>query len=200
MKMQGAKNRTWVWVIAGLVCLLICALALANAGSFLVVDEPKRSDVILVLAGETFYRPKRGLELLSQGYGKRMILDVPTDSTLYKFTQIQLAEKYVQDLPEAASVSICPIEGLSTKTESRDVSKCLKREDAKSVLIVTADFHTRRSLSVYRHELPEYTYSAASAPNDTQFGVRWWTHRQWAKVFVDEWLRLIWWEGVDRWR
>jgi len=28
----------------------------------------------------------------------------------------------------------------------------------------------------------------------------WWIHRQWAKTFVDEWLRLIWWKSIDQWR
>jgi len=68
------------------------------------------------------------------------------------------------------------------------------------VLLVTSDFHTRRALSVFRHEIPGYEYSVAAARDDAQFGDKWWTHRQWAKTFVNEWLRLIWWSAVDRWR
>jgi len=40
-----------------------------------------------VLAGETDKRPQRALELLSQGYGKRIVLDVPSNAKLYEFTQ-----------------------------------------------------------------------------------------------------------------
>ena len=140
------------------------------------------------------------MELLAQGYGRRVVLDVPTNAKLYEFTQIQLAQKYIQDLPQPAPVSICPIDGLSTKDESKDAEKCLPREGAKSVLIVTSDFHTRRALEVFRREFPEHEYSVAAARNDEGFGSRWWTHRQWAKTFVDEWLRLIWWKAVDQWR
>ncbi|MGB2605476.1 MAG: YdcF family protein [Candidatus Sulfotelmatobacter sp.] len=182
-----------------LLCLLLVGLA-AKAGSFLLVDAPQRSDVILVLAGETKQRPQLALQLLSQGYGRTVLLDVPTDSTLYEFTQIQLAQKYISDLPQPASVSICAIRGLSTKDESKDVENCLAREGVKKVLIVTSDFHTRRALSVFRRELPQYEYSVAGARDEAQFGVRWWTHRQWAKIFVDEWLRMIWWKMVDQWR
>jgi len=198
MNREGAVNRTW-WLALLLLGALSVGLA-AKAGSFLVVDEPRPSDVILVLAGETNRRPERALELLAQGYGRRIVLDVPTASTLYEVTQIQLAQKYVQDLPQGSLVSICPIDGLSTKDESKDVEKCLAREGAKSVLIVTSDYHTRRALSVFRREIPGYEYSTAAARDEQQFGVRWWTHRQWAKTFVDEWLRLIWWEVVDQWR
>lgn len=172
----------------------------AKAGNFLIVDAPRPSDAILVLAGETDRRPQRALQLLSQGYGKRIVLNVPTNAKLYKFTQIELAQKYIQDLPQAASLSICPIDGLSTKDESKDAEKCLQREGAKSVLIVTSDFHTRRALEVFRREFPGREYSVAAARNDEGFGSRWWTHRRWAKTFVDEWLRLIWWKVIDQWR
>ncbi len=191
--------KRWWRLTLGVLAALSLGLG-AKAGSFLVVDAPHPSDVILVLAGETDRRPERALQLLAQGYGRRVVLDVPTNSKLYEFTQIQLAQKYVQDLPQGALVSVCPIDGLSTKDESKDAEKCIAREGGKSVLIVTSDFHTRRALSVFRREIPGHEYSAAAATNDEQFGVRWWRHRQWAKTFVDEWLRLIWWKAVDQWR
>jgi len=194
---RGVRTRA---LFASLLVIASGVWLAARAGNFLVLDAPHPSDVILVLAGETDRRPARALELLSQRYGRRVLLDVPTNTKLYEFTQIQLARKYIQDLPEAASVDICPIAGLSTKDEMKDVEKCLASEDAGSVLIVTSDFHTRRALSVFRRELPAHRYSVAAAYDDQQFGLRWWTHRQWAKTFVDEWLRLIWWKVVDQWR
>ncbi len=110
-----------------------------------------------------------------------------------------MAEKFVQDLPAPASVSICPIDGLSTKEEAQDVQGCLIRGEER-ILIVTSDFHTRRALNVFRREIPGHAYSVAASQDDEQFGVRWWSHRQWAKTFVDEWLRLIWWKAVDQWQ
>ena len=56
-----------------------------------MVDAPERSDVILVLAGETEHRPARALELLSQGYGRRVVIDVPAAAKIYGFTEVQLA-------------------------------------------------------------------------------------------------------------
>jgi hypothetical protein len=197
MKRPGARKYFW-FVAFALLATLAVGLAV-KVGTFLIVDAPRPSDVILVLAGETDRRPQRALDLLAQGYGPRIVLDVPTNAKLYEFTQIQLAQKYIQDLPQAASISICPIDGLSTKDESKDAEKCLHREGAKSVLIVTSDFHTRRALEVFRREIPGHEYSVAAARNEEQFGVRWWTHRQWAKTLVDEWLRLIWWKIVDQW-
>ena len=208
MKIHGGRSRRWLVVLVLSGGLLIALPA--RAGDFLVVDAPLRSDVILVLAGETERRPQRALELLAQGYGRRVLLDVPTNAKIYEFTQIQLAQKYIQnlqiqdlpqqDLPQAALISICPIDGLSTKDESKDAEKCLASEGGKSVLIVTSDFHTRRALSIFRREVPGHEYSVAAARDEAQFGVKWWTHRQWAKTLLDEWLKLVWWNTVDQWK
>lgn len=185
-----------VAVVAG-----VAGLA-ANAGRFLVVDAPVRSDVILVLAGETEHRPERALELLDQGYGRRLVIDVPADAKSYGFTDVELARKYVQGLTQAAMVEICPIAGLSTRDESHDAERCLAGMGVgpKTIPIVTSDFHTRRALSIFRHEIHGASFSTAAARDETQFGTHWWAHRQWAKTCVDEWLRLVWWNAVDRWR
>jgi hypothetical protein len=129
---------------------------------------------------------------------------VPTNGKIYGFTEIQLAEKYVADLkgelPPGTAMMVCPIDGLSTKDEAKDAEKCLSSEQAKSVLLVTSDFHTRRALDVFRRELPEYEYSIAASRNAEQYGAQWWKRRQWAKIFQEEWVKMIWWNLVDRWR
>jgi uncharacterized SAM-binding protein YcdF (DUF218 family) len=185
-------------VVVVLVALLLF-IAFRRAGEILVVNNPQPADVILVLAGETHLRPAHGIELLDHGYGRRVLIDVLAGAQIYTSFQMELAEKYVHDLPEASSVTICPIHGLSTKLESHDVEKCLERETGKRVLIVTTEFHTRRALSIFRHEIQGRSFSIAAVHDDEQFGPRWWTHRQWAKTCFEEWLRLLWWNAVERW-
>jgi DUF218 domain len=193
---RNRRRRTWLWP----VIVLAAAVFLANAGKMLVVDAPEPSDVIVVLAGETDRRPVRALQLFGRGYGRKIILNVPAQAKIYAFTQVELAQKYIQDLPEVAAIRICPIEGLSTRDEARDVEKCLEHEDGRRVLLVTSDYHTRRTLDIFRHEIPDKSFSVAAATDETQFGTRWWRHRQWAKVFFDEGLRWLWWKAVDEWR
>jgi len=196
--MKRFSRPTGSWVV-GVAVVLIVVFA-ANAGKMLVVDDPKPSDVIVVLAGETDHRPTLALELLEQGYAHRVLIDVPADAKIYDSTQVQLAEKYVRGLPQAADVRICPIVGLSTRDESHDVEQCLTHEQGTRILLVTSEFHTRRSLSTFRQELRGKTFSVAAARDGSQFGTRWWTHRQWAKTCLDEWLKVIWWNAVERWQ
>src|SRR6266567_84341 len=54
-----------------------------TSGRSLVIDDPQRADVILVLAGETDRRPSRGLDLLSRGYAPKLLMDVPSGAKIY---------------------------------------------------------------------------------------------------------------------
>src|SRR5262245_17171106 len=134
-----------------------------RSGRFLVIDEPQKSETILVLAGETDRRPDRALELLAQGYAGRIVLDVPGGETAYGTSYVQLAEKWVNSLPQASSITVCPIYGLSTKAETSEAEACLRKFGSNSVLIVTSDFHTRRALSIFRHQIRGRTFGIAAA-------------------------------------
>jgi uncharacterized SAM-binding protein YcdF (DUF218 family) len=183
----------------GVVLVGVLLAALATSGRFLVVDQPRQSDVILVLAGETDHRPARALDLLTQGYAPRLVLDVEAQSKIYQWSEAELAQKYVEGLGHGQSITICRIEGLSTKEEARAASGCLRQVGGKNVLLVTSDYHTRRALSIFKREIPDRNFSVAAAFDEREFGSKWWQHREWAKVNFYEWLRLLWWELVDRW-
>jgi len=185
----------WRMVASSLLLLWM----LARSGRFLVVDEPQKSDTILVLAGETDRRPARALDLLAQGYASRIVLNVPAPATAYGTTYVDLARNWVGSLPQASLITVCPIYGLSTKAETIEADACIRKAGGSSVLIVTSDFHTRRALSIFRHQIKGRPFGVAAARDPEQFGEFWWRHRQWAKTNVDEWLRLLWWELVDRW-
>jgi hypothetical protein len=197
-----AKRLLWrrrlVWTLPVVLAVMFAAFP-AHAGEVLVVDAPEPLDVILVLAGETDRRPARALQLLEQGYGRRVVIDVPAAARIYEFSQVQLAEKYAQGLPQAASVRICPIEGLSTREESHDAEKCLADEKGGRILMVTSEVHPPCAERLPPRGSWE-VFSVAVVQDDTQFGARWWARRQWPKTCVDEWLRLLRWTVVERWQ
>ena len=184
-----------------LLVLLLLALALGSQASrFLVVDDPQRSDAIIVLAGETTVRPEHALELLRQGMASRLLIDVESRDVVFNQKLTEIAQRYVDSLPERDRIAICPINGLSTYAETDDVDRCLQPYGVHTVLIVSSASHTRRALLIFRHRLKQYQFSAAAAQDSTHFGPKWWTNREWAKTTFDEWIKLTWWEVVDRWR
>ncbi|HLH09285.1 MAG TPA: YdcF family protein [Terriglobales bacterium] len=187
-----------LWLALGLVVIVFAAFA----GRILVVDSPSKADAIVVLdGGRNDNRYYQGLEMLRAGFAPRMYLDALSDNRRYGHPDADYAQKFIQESagPEANRVNVCPIQGDSTVAETAYVAKCLQSSGARSVLVVTSNFHTRRARAIFRKMLPEYRVFVASAPDD-QFGVNWWRHREWAKTTLQEWQKLIFWELVDRWR
>ena len=161
--------------------VLLVALA-SQAARFLVVDDPKQSDAIVVLAGETNVRPARALELLRQGMAPHVFLNVEARDRIYDQRLIDIAQKYVNSLagskPRFGMSDHRPFDLARRPTTPADACNPL---GAHRVLIVTSEFHTRRALMIFRHRLPQYQFSVAAAHNPTQFGNAWWTNREWAK-------------------
>jgi uncharacterized SAM-binding protein YcdF (DUF218 family) len=200
MRMIESSRAKLLSLAAVFAWLPITAFMLfATSGTFLVTNRPQKSDLIVVLAGETENRPLRGLELLRQNYAPRMMIDVPAGAKIYDENVLDVARKYVSELPERESILLCPIFGLSTKAETRDVENCLREQSVHALLLVTSDFHTRRAEMIFRRELVGYKIFVAASSNSREFGTPWWEHRQWAKTNLGEWLRLVWWELVERW-
>ena len=197
-------RRLWrfLWRLFLVLCIIGGALYAARGSRFLVVDAPQKSDAILVLAGETEKRVEHGVEMLRQGYAPRLLIDVEARGSIYGFSKVEVAKNYIATLPpaDAARASVCATDARSTKEEAHAAEPCLRDAGAKKVLIVTSDFHTRRAITIFRHELPGLEFSAAAVRDPEVFGSPWWRHREWSKQFFDETLKLGWFEVVDRWR
>lgn len=191
-------------VILMVVALLVCAFILLQPGKFLIVNNPEKSDAIVVLGGDSAdQRYLRGMDLLRTGYARHLFVDATTGIT-YGHSYVDLAKDYVVHTAgaNAAQVSVCPIVGDSTKIEAQQVNACLQtmQPPPHSVIIATDDYHTRRALSIFRTELPQYRWTAAAARAEFLFGLPWWKNREWAKTYLTEWEKLLWWELVDRWQ
>jgi hypothetical protein len=187
-------------VVLAIVVVGIVLLLASRVGRFLVVDDPQPSDAIVVLAGETDLRPSHAIELLRQHAAPHVFLDVQVRDVLFDQHLTEIAQRYIDGLPEAANISICPVVGFSTFAEAGDAARCLRSINAHRALIVTSDFHTRRALIIFRHRLPQYQFSVAAARGAGSYGNDWWRNREWAKATFDEYLKLTWFELVDRWR
>jgi uncharacterized SAM-binding protein YcdF (DUF218 family) len=194
------------WIVAAIMILVSCAgvFFAFQAGNYLVVNHPERSDVIVVLAGDrNDHRYWRGLELLREGYGQQMMVDAMAE-VIYGRTYAQHAADFVAQSAgdNKSQITICTIKNDSTVEEVLDVGRCLAQVSPTphSVLLVTSDFHTRRAISIMRSRLPQYRWSVAAANDPTIYGQPWWHQREWAKTCVYEWEKLVWWKLFESWR
>lgn len=191
-------------IVVVVLLFLICAVLFFQPGGYLVVSHPEKSDAIVMLGGAVVdARYWRGLELLRAGYGQHLLVDV-TFSRLYGHDLNDLAADLIAHTAgeNASHVSICMVDGDSTKAEAPQVAACLQRLQPvpRSVIIVTDDYHTRRALSIFRALEPQYRWTAAAAGNEFLYGLPWWKNREWAKTYLTEVEKLLYWELWDRWQ
>ena len=206
MRERGKIGRGVALGLPIVAALLLAGFLLARrAGAFLVVDQPRASDALIVLGGDlNDARYWKGMHLLQAGMARTMIYDVPNSTVAYGQTQVQLAQVFVARTAGGLRnrIQICPLWADSTVDEAANAATCLERTPGpvRRLLLVTSDYHTRRAFAIFRARLPQYRWSVAAAQDPYSFGVNWWQRRAWAKTCAGEWERLLWWELVDRWR
>jgi len=185
------------FAIAGIVIAVLLFL-LSRAGSFLVVDDPRPSDAIVVLegAGDT---PgyDRAVLLKSQGYAKTIFLDAGISHDLYGRSEAELAAEYLVRTGQL-STQICQTVSGGLFDEVVDVKRCLDRVGARSAILMTSDFETRRTLDIFHKRLPQYRWSIAAGSTPYHFAEAYWQHRGWAKTVLQEWEDFLWWKLVEQ--
>ncbi len=202
---RGPRRRRGRWsvfnrLIVLIACVILVIVLLSHAGSFLVLNAPEHSDVILVLAGPADgSRYWHAVKLRDRGYADKILLDASVTQTMYGKSEADMASDFLKETSPGL-VEVCPTNQDSTFGEAADVKRCLESLNVNSALIVTSDFHTRRALSIFRKRLPQYHWSVAASSAPYHDADQWWKHRAWAKTVLDEWEKFAWWELVDRWR
>ena len=189
------------------IVAVIVGLGMEYAASFLRVNSPEHSDVILVLGGGMDdSRYWRGVDLMKAGYADKMVLDAEAGGEKYGKSNADLASDFLERI-HAQNTTVCPVYADSTYGETEDVARCLAPMKVSSVLIVTSDYHTRRAFDIFKARLPHYRWSIADsfAPYEDgspqrMAGDNWWRNRRWAKTILEEWQKLVWWELVERWK
>jgi uncharacterized SAM-binding protein YcdF (DUF218 family) len=143
----------------------LLVMVFRNAGNFLVVDNRVKSDAILITQGDSLDDSYwMGLRLLTNGYGRELLLDARSNRTFFGRGQADWAGDFIArtaaNLPE--QVRVCPISADTTAEEVYEAGNCLKGHLIRSVLLVVADYHTRRSLAMFSRLLPNYHWSIAA--------------------------------------
>jgi hypothetical protein len=183
------------------LCLLV--VTFRNSGNFLVVDNREKSDAILITQGDSLDASYwMGLHLLTDGYGRELLLDARTDRIFFGRSQAEWADDFIRKTSASlpGRVKVCPITADTTAQEVYKVGNCLKGGLIRSVLLVVDDFHCRRSRAIFSRLLPQYRWSIAAVPDAARFGRHWWQKREWIRTALIEWQHMLWWEMVDRWR
>lgn len=200
MKIKTGQGSQRGGVLVNLVILLfvavLCALVYFARHPIMrflaeewVVDEPAaHADAIVVLGDDNFYadRATHAAELYRQGVAPWVVGSgrrLRPDAGISELMEHDLIER---GMPKDKIVRFTH-DADSTIEEARVVGKLVQERHWKSLVIVTSNYHARRTRYIYEKLMPTgVTVTVASAHDGDFDPERWWEKRKSIKLFARE--------------
>jgi uncharacterized SAM-binding protein YcdF (DUF218 family) len=196
------KRRRPLIALALLVVLAIVTVTLARgAAHWLVRPDPlAHADVLVVLSGGLPYRAEGAADVYQQGYTPRVWVSRPAGPQ-EELAQIGVhyigEEEYNREaivhrgVPESA-VQILPEEIENTEQEIEEISRLMRRDGRRTVIIVTSPEHTRRVRALWnRFAGNDLTLIVRGADEDPIDLDHWWRNTRDVFSVVREYLGLL---------
>jgi uncharacterized SAM-binding protein YcdF (DUF218 family) len=182
-----------------LMGLILHRPLLRALGDYLIVSDPPASaDAIFLLNGGLRVRPQRAAELYRDGYAPKVVITRAAPEVLIGHEQFRsvtdialevLREEGVAD----SSLILLPAPGgaRSTEDEARALEAYLRDRPVRRLLVVTSDYHTRRTRWTLRRELDRPSLDLRMVPAREEFsGDEWWRTEEGLILNFEEYIKL----------
>lgn len=196
-----SKLRKRLIVVAGIVTVLFLILFLFRvsllnglADVLIIEEHPVKSDVIIVLGGERYgERTKKAVALYELDYAKRLLF---SDGTWLSWRV-----RAIDEMTALAAHLKVPQEAVYLEDRSRStyenavLTRTIVLEQGwTSAIVVTTDWHTRRSRMIFDHVFKDsgITLSYARAKDGINDDLHeWWRDSEEQQTVLTEWARLV---------
>jgi DUF218 domain len=168
------------------------------AGQFWVVDDPAAPSDALIVLGDDNYAADRAFHAAELYRGGVAPVVVACGRMLRQ--NVSIAEVMEHDLESfgvpATSIMKLTHRAENTREEAVEAAQLIKTRGWKRVLVVTSNYHARRTRFIYGRILPSTVNLRVSGARDSEFDPsRWWQTRQGQKLFMTELAGYV----VARW-
>ena len=186
----------WIRLLAVVGVLLLAGWIfrerLLNAcfDTLVAAEKPAHADMIVVLAGDgNGLRILTAAQLVRDGYAPVALISGPDG--YYETSECDIAIPFAmkRGYPEAYFRHF-HAHNKSTEEEARDIIAELRKQNVKSILVVTSGYHTRRSGRYYNH-IPGIEGRMIAAPDKYAEHGTWWKEREGRKTIFFEWSKTI---------
>jgi uncharacterized SAM-binding protein YcdF (DUF218 family) len=188
-----------VLLVIGVIYLLRAPLLREAARTFVVQDELRPSDVMIVLGDDNYPadRATRAAELFRERWAPVIVASGRYLRPYASIADLMQRDLMARGVPQSAIVHF-PHFAASTREEAYAFRELAESRGWKHVLVVTSNYHTRRARYVFRDVLDEQFDVRVVSAADAGFDPRnWWESRDGRKIFLRETLAwpLAWWEA-----
>lgn len=188
-------------LLALLIFVLLCFLIyvvrvplLRVAGNFWITPQPPAAcDVIVILSDDDFTadRASRAAELYHAGWAPRIVASGRWLRPYASIAELMQKDLEARGVPGKAIIAY-PHNVADTLIELTEIRGFVQRHGWKRVMIVTSNFHTRRTRYLCRHIFPaDIKVLVESAPDVNYDPDSWWRTRGGLKIFLHETLGMV---------
>ncbi len=146
-------------------------------------DAEPGADAIICLSGDRETRNPECLRLWKEGYAERLFVtaEKPKNKEFNKLelSHLEFAQKVTKQMRLEVVWELLPsltVGATSTFDEAADALAMAQKEGWKRIILVTDEFHTRRSLLAFKKvfEGSDIEVQVAGAPNEVFSADNWW--------------------------
>jgi uncharacterized SAM-binding protein YcdF (DUF218 family) len=184
-----------------ILILIIFLTFLYNAGKLLVVNEtPRKSDVIIVLGGDSGERTEYSVKLYKEGYAKKIMFS-GSQNEYEKSTEAFTMSRQAISLGVPWYNVILDNKANSTYQNALFTKELALKYGFKSAIVVTSNYHMRRSRLVYKKAFhgTGISLTYCSAVDKEYKPDKWWKDRYTTDIVISEYTKLIGYKFLNRW-
>ena len=173
--------------IASLLFIAIITLSILNAGNFLIVDEkPVKTDVIVGLGGGAISRADYSIQLYSEGYSNVLLFSG-------RINEVAVMRNEAMCLNVSSKTIIVENKSISTYENAIFTKKILIEHSFKSAIIVTSNYHMRRSRLVFNKAFKNTGIKLVfCSVQDIKFKPKWWFTDNYSRtIVIAEYEKLV---------
>ena len=193
--MRG-RNPLLLLTVSVLILVLAHPFWLPFFGEHLVAGEaPSQAQAAVVLAGDSFgHRILGASDLLKSGYIPRVYVSGPMPFYEQNEADLAIAMAARHGYPKE-SFSPIYMKADSTREEAVHLINRLREDNVRKFLVVTSNFHTRRTGRVFRSLVPKLfpgaEFHVVASPTEYFRPATWWKSRPSRKITFMEWMKTV---------
>ena len=188
---SAAPRKRWAAVLASALAIVFAAAAIGFLGflSQLRGTEarpPRTADGIVVLTGGSS-RVSDAMELLADGYGKRLLI-----SGVHPASG---ASDISRSLSDNQSLLSCCVDldrsAINTRSNAAETRRWARERGFKSLIVVTSNYHMPRAIVELSHAMPDITLIPFAVVGDKWREEPWWTNGATVRLLLSEYAKYV---------
>src|SRR5579872_1828682 len=188
---SAVPRKRWAAVLASALAIAFAAAAIGFVGflSQLRGTEarpPRTADGIVVLTGGSS-RVSDAMELLADGYGKRLLI-----SGVHPASG---ASDISRSLSDNQSLLSCCVDldrsAINTRSNAAETRRWARERGFKSLIVVTSNYHMPRAIVELSHAMPDITLIPFAVVGDKWREEPWWSNSATLRLVLSEYVKYV---------